>query len=54
MGIEAEDVSRFMIKKEGEPIAKEELLASYNAFFGLIKKRVYSPVTGTVEAISDE
>ena len=53
LGVEAEDVPRFMLKKLGERVEEGELIAYYSALFGLIKKRVESPVAGTIESISE-
>ncbi len=53
LNIEPEDVPRYMHKSLGESVEKGELLASYTALFGLIKKQVESPRTGTIESISD-
>lgn len=53
LSIEPEDVPRYMHKTLGDTIEEGELLASYTALFGLIKKRVESPRTGTIESISD-
>lgn len=52
LGIEPEDIVEFMQKKEGDAVQEGEVLALYKAFFGLIKREVASPVTGTVEMIS--
>lgn len=53
LGVEPEDLPRYMTKKVGDKVAEEEVIAAYNAFFGLIKKRVASPIEGTIESISD-
>ncbi|MFQ6053386.1 MAG: hypothetical protein ACE5OO_04055 [Candidatus Bathyarchaeia archaeon] len=53
LGVEPEDLSRFMTKKVGEKVAEDEIIAAYSAFFGLIKKQVTSPVEGIIESISD-
>jgi len=53
LGVEPEDLSRYMVKKLGDQVEEGELLASYTALFGLIKKRVESPKSGTIESISD-
>ncbi len=53
LGVEPEDLPRYMTKKLGDKVAEDDVIAAYNAFFGLIKKRVNSPVEGTVESISD-
>jgi hypothetical protein len=42
-----------MRKKVGDIVEKNEIIAGYTAFFGLIKKFAKSPVTGTIEMISD-
>ncbi len=53
LGVEPEDLSRYMTKKVGDKVAEGEFLAAYNALFGLIKKRVPSPLEGTVESVSE-
>jgi biotin carboxyl carrier protein len=53
LGVEAEDIPPFMLKKVGDKVAKGENLAFYSALFGLIKKSVSSPIDGTVESISE-
>ena len=53
LGVEPEDLTRYMTKKIGDKVSKDEIIAKYNAFFGLIKKNIPSPVDGTVESISE-
>jgi len=53
LGVEPEDLPRYMSKKVGDKVAEDEVIAAYDAFFGLIKKRVPSPKDGTIESISD-
>jgi hypothetical protein len=53
LGVEPEDLPRYMTKALGDVVEEGDLLASYTAFFGLIKKRVESPKAGTIESISD-
>jgi hypothetical protein len=53
LGVEPEDLPRYMLKKLGDRVEEGELLAYYTAFFGLIKKSVESPKSGTIESISD-
>jgi len=53
LGVDVEDLTRYMKKKEGDIIMKGESLASYSAFFGLIKKRVDSPINGILESVSN-
>ncbi|MBS7620256.1 hypothetical protein KEJ21_06405, partial [Candidatus Bathyarchaeota archaeon] len=53
LGVEAEDLPRYVKKKIDERVSKGEVIAAYNALFGLIKKQVVSPVDGTIESISN-
>ena len=53
LGIIAEDILRFMKKKSGDPIKKDELLASKKGFLGMFKKDFFSPYTGIVEHVSN-
>jgi hypothetical protein len=53
LGVEPEDVPNFMQKNLGDKVEKDELIAFYSALFGLIKKRVESPISGTIESISE-
>jgi hypothetical protein len=53
LNVEPEDVPRYMHKALGDTIEQGELIASYSALFGLIKKQIESPKTGTIESISD-
>lgn len=52
LSVEPEDVPHFMVKKVGETVKKGEVIATYRAFFGLMKNNVASPVDGTIENIS--
>jgi hypothetical protein len=53
MGLEPEDTPRYMTKNVGDIIVKGDRLAFYKALFGLIKKEVKSPVSGTFESFSE-
>jgi hypothetical protein len=53
LGVEAEDMSRFMLKKPGDKVNEGENIAFYSALFGLIKKNVPSPKNGTIESVSE-
>jgi len=53
LDVEPEDVQRYLQKPIGSRVEKGELLASYSALFGLIKKSVESTTTGTIESVSD-
>ncbi|MEO0052637.1 MAG: hypothetical protein ABIK22_00565, partial [candidate division WOR-3 bacterium] len=52
LGIPPEDVPNLMIKKVGDPVKKDEVIARSKGLFGLFKSEVRSPVDGTVESIS--
>lgn len=47
------EIWSYVIKKEGDHVKKEDVVAQYIGFFGLIKKFVRSPIDGTVESVSD-
>ena len=53
LGVEPEDLPRYMLKKLGDSVEEGERLAFYSAFWGLIKKEVTSPLSGTIESVSD-
>ena len=53
LGVEPEDLPQYMLKKLGDSVEEGDLLAYYSALFGLIKKQVESPKSGTIESISD-
>lgn len=52
LGLEPEDVPLFMLKKEGEKVAKGEVIALKKTFFGLFKSTMESPMEGTIDIIS--
>lgn len=49
---EADEVPRYMLKKVGDPVEKDEIFAKYVGFFGLIKNFVRSPIDGHIESLS--
>ncbi len=52
MGVPKNDLEIYMKKKEGEQIKKDEPICGYNAFFGLMKNWVNSPIDGYIETVS--
>ena len=52
LGVPPEDVPSLMMKKSGDAVAKDEVMALSKGFFGLFKSEVKAPVAGTVENIS--
>jgi len=53
LGVEPEQIMNHMLKKVGETVKENDPLALYKAFFGWINRVCLSPVTGTVEHISN-
>ena len=53
LGVEADDLSRFLLKKVGDKVKEGENIAFYSALFGLVKKGVPSPKDGVIESISE-
>ncbi len=53
LGVPPEDIMQMMLKKIGEPIEKDEVIAQSKGFFGLFKSVVRSPIKGTIESISE-
>ncbi|HDJ22096.1 MAG TPA: hypothetical protein ENF19_02715 [Candidatus Bathyarchaeota archaeon] len=53
LGLEPEDTAAFLTKKVGDKVEEGERIAFYKALFGLIKKEVVSPISGTFESFSE-
>ncbi|MCE1245457.1 MAG: hypothetical protein LWY06_02305 [Firmicutes bacterium] len=53
LGVEASEVPKSIKKKLNEFINKDEVLAQSKSFFGLFTNTCLSPISGTVEHISD-
>lgn len=53
LGIDMWETSRYMLKKEGEEVEKDEPMGLIKSFFGLFKRYAFAPTSGTVERISD-
>lgn len=52
LGVDPEEIEKYMTKKEGDSVKADEIIASYRALFGLIKSDCTSPIDGTVESVS--
>jgi hypothetical protein len=52
LGVAGEDLERYLLKRVGEEVEENEVIASSTSFFGLSKKFVRSPIKGTIENIS--
>ena len=53
LGITPEGLPSCMLVNVGDYVNEGELLARYSMFFGLIKRELHSPISGTVEAVSE-
>jgi len=53
LGIDPGRVERYMLKKEGEDVKEDEIIALRRSFFGLSTKVSKSPLEGTIEHFSD-
>ncbi len=53
LGMPPEDVKNFMLKKVGDEVKKDEVIAEMKQLFGLFKSQATSPVEGTVETVSE-
>lgn len=53
LGVEPEELPLYVKKKVGESVKKGDVIASYRAFFGLLKSEVKSPTDGYIEHISE-
>ncbi|MEO0096669.1 MAG: hypothetical protein ABIK78_01065 [candidate division WOR-3 bacterium] len=53
LNIPPEDIREVMIKKEGDDVEKDEVIAYTKSFFGLFKSYVRSPVKGKIESVSE-
>jgi hypothetical protein len=52
LGILADEVDGAMLKKTGDTIEKDEVIAQNKGLFGLFKSQVKSPIKGIIESIS--
>ena len=53
LGITPEALPDCMVVKIGEHVNEGELIARYSMFFGLVKRELHSPISGTVEVVSN-
>lgn len=53
LGINPQEIRKYLVKKEGEEIKKGEPIAINKVLFGLIKNPIVSPIDGFVESISE-
>ena len=53
LNTDPDDVKDIMLKQEGETVEKGEALARSKGIFGLFKSTLNSPISGTIEGISE-
>ena len=53
LNIDAVDINKYMLKKVGEQIHKNDMIAETEGLFGFFKSSALSPVDGTIESISE-
>ncbi len=52
LGIVAGELPKLMLKKVGDPVRKDEVIAETQPFFKFLRSEARSPIDGTVETIS--
>jgi hypothetical protein len=52
LGVAPGEIKDYLVKREGETVRKDEVLAENKPFFKWLKTEIRSPVTGTVESVS--
>lgn len=53
LGVDPEEVGRYLIVRPGDRVRRGDVIARYTAFLGLMKRSVTSPIDGVVESISE-
>lgn len=53
LGVQPKDIREYMIKKEGDPVQKDEIIAETRPWIKMLKTVLLSPITGTIETISN-
>lgn len=53
LSVQPKEIEEYMLKPIGETVAEDEIIASTKGLFGLFKSQARSPITGTIESISD-
>jgi hypothetical protein len=52
LGIAPAEIHEYVVKREGDPVRKDEVIAENQPFIKWFKTEVRSPITGTIESIS--
>lgn len=53
LGVEPRAIRKFLLKKEGEKVFAGEVMARCNGFLGFFRSEFVSPVSGSVESVSE-
>jgi hypothetical protein len=53
LGVEPRELSKYLLKQVGDKVQAGEIIAERKSFFGLFTSRVTSPITGTIDFISE-
>lgn len=53
LSVPAKELREYLLKKEGELIEKDEVIAATKGFFGWFKSEVRAPTTGAIESLSE-
>jgi len=53
LGVEPRELSKYLLKQVGDKVQVGEIIAERKSFFGLFTSRVTSPITGTIDFISE-
>ena len=53
LGVPPSDMGEYLLKKKGDTLEKDEIIAQTKGLFGLFKTVIKSPIQGTLENISD-
>ena len=52
LGVAPDEISEYLIKKAGDPVQKDEILAENKPLIKWFKTEILSPITGVVESVS--
>jgi hypothetical protein len=53
LGVEPRELPKYLLKQAGDKVQAGEIIAERKSFFGLFTSRVTSPITGTIDFISE-
>jgi hypothetical protein len=53
LSIAPDEIKEYLVKKEGDPVGKDEILAENKPLIKWFKTEIRSPVAGTIEALSE-